>query len=133
MPAEAVPGPGRAEKKLIEQARSQGMADDKIAKMFPKTIVLGKSKARGAGPKMGLGQAQPGVTLADGTKYFWMKGKQSCCREITDVAKQIIESARNKSRIVVAVAHIVYDGIRDTSVLSEIQAQKIENTAKSYN
>lgn len=48
-------------------------------------------------------------------------------REITDVAKQIIESARNKSRIVVAVAHIVYDGIRDTSVLSEIQAQKIEN------
>ena len=71
---------GLIQKKLIEQARSQGMADDKIAKMFPKTIVLGKSKARGAGPKMGLGQAQPGVTLADGTKYFWMKGKQSCCK-----------------------------------------------------
>ena len=71
---------GFIQKKLIEQARSQGMADDKIAKMFPKTIVLGKSKARGAGPKMGLGQAQPGVTLADGTKYFWMKGKQSCCK-----------------------------------------------------
>jgi len=71
---------GLIQKKLIEQARSQGMADDKIAKMFPKKILLGKSKVRGAGPKGGMGQVQPGVTLPDGTKYFWMKGKQSCCK-----------------------------------------------------
>ena len=34
---------GLIQKKLIEQARSQGMADDKIAKMFPKKILLGLS------------------------------------------------------------------------------------------
>jgi hypothetical protein len=70
---------GFMQKKLIEQARSQGMADDKIAKMFPKKVVLGKTMTHNAGPKKKMGEQQMGVTLADGTKSFWIKGKQSWC------------------------------------------------------
>ena len=62
---------GFIQKKLIEQARSQGMADDKIAKMFPKKILLGKSKKLGAGPK---NKGGTGVTLPDGANHFYLKG-----------------------------------------------------------
>jgi len=67
---------GFIQKKLIEQARSQGMADDKIAKMFPKKILLGKSKVRGAGPKKKGGA---GVTLPDGENHFYLKGGSKMC------------------------------------------------------
>jgi hypothetical protein len=67
---------GFVQKKLIEQARSQGMADDKIAKMFPKKIVLGKSKKTGAGPNKKGGA---GVTLPDGENHFYLKGGGKLC------------------------------------------------------
>merc|ERR1719355_275745 len=69
---------GFIQKKLIEQARSQGMADDKIAKMFPKKILLGKSKVRGAGPKKKGGA---GVTLPDGENHFYLKGGTGTCQD----------------------------------------------------
>jgi len=67
---------GFIQKKLIEQARSQGMADDKIAKMFPKKILLGKSKKLGAGPK---NKGGTGVTLPDGANHFYLKGGNKLC------------------------------------------------------
>ena len=67
---------GFIQKKLIEQARSQGMADDKIAKMFPKKILLGKSKTKGGGPKKKGGA---GVTLPDGENHFYLKGGNKMC------------------------------------------------------
>lgn len=69
---------GFVQKKLIKQARDQGMDDSKIAKMFPKKIVLGKSLASGAGPKKNEGA---GVMLPDGTRRFYIKaGKTMFCQ-----------------------------------------------------
>jgi hypothetical protein len=68
---------GFMQKKLIEQARSQGMSDDKIAKLFPKKILLGKSKAGNAGPKKNAKHV--GVTLPDGANHFYMKGGTGLC------------------------------------------------------
>ena len=68
---------GFMQKKLIEQARSQGMSDDKIAKLFPKKILLGKSKAGNAGPKKNAKHV--GITLPDGANHFYMKGGTGPC------------------------------------------------------